>query len=280
MSNRNRYEDRLSRVTAYVYDHMDEDIDLNVLAEVACMSPYHWHRVFHAMRGETVTNMVKRLRLHRAAGYLAHTDMPVPEIAAKSGYPNVQSFTRTFKSLYGMPPVQYRKSGSHTHFEPQNWERFGAMYDVEIKSIPAMKAATISHSGSYMNIGKAFESLFDWIGAKGMFGPGLRMVALYYDDPSVVPEDHLRSKAGVVGATVTADGTTTQATEIRGGDYAVLRHKGPYANMQAAYQWLYGSWLPTSGREAADAPCFEEYLNTPRDTAPNDLLTDICLPLK
>jgi len=60
---------------------------------------------------------------------------------------------------------------------------------------------------------------------------------------------------------------------------AVLRHRGPYATMRSAYQWLYGHWLVQSGREAADAPVFEEYLNNPRDTAPADLLTDICLPL-
>ena len=49
--------------------------------------------------------------------------------------------------------------------------------------------------------------------------------------------------------------------------------------MRAAYQWLYGDWLLRSGREPADAPVFEEYLNSPRDTAPTELLSDIYLPL-
>lgn len=57
------------------------------------------------------------------------------------------------------------------------------------------------------------------------------------------------------------------------------RHRRPYATMRAAYQWLYGHWLVNSGHEVGDAPVFEEYLNNPRDTAPADLLTDICLPL-
>jgi len=68
--------------------------------------------------------------------------------------------------------------------------------------------------------------------------------------------------------------------EIREGAYAVRRYKGPYANMKAAYQWLYGTWLPNSGRDAADAPGLEEYLNSPRDTAPGDLLTEIWLPIR
>jgi AraC family transcriptional regulator len=65
-----------------------------------------------------------------------------------------------------------------------------------------------------------------------------------------------------------------------GGDYAVLRHKGPYADMRAAYVWMFGTWLPQSGREPADAPVLEEYLNNPRDTPPTELLTDFYLPLK
>ncbi len=47
------YGERMDRVTAYVFDHLDDDLDLNKLAEVACLSPYHWHRVYHAMRRET-----------------------------------------------------------------------------------------------------------------------------------------------------------------------------------------------------------------------------------
>ena len=62
--------------------------------------------------------------------------------------------------------------------------------------------------------------------------------------------------------------------------YAVLRHKGPYANMGAAYRWLYGTWLPASGRSIRDEVMFEAYLNNPREVPPNELLTEICLPLQ
>ncbi len=60
----------------------------------------------------------------------------------------------------------------------------------------------------------------------------------------------------------------------------MLRHKGPYSDMKAAYDWLFGEWLVQSGREVADAPVPEDYLNNPRDVPPTELLTDICLPLK
>ncbi len=59
----------------------------------------------------------------------------------------------------------------------------------------------------------------------------------------------------------------------------MLRHKGPYADMHKAYQWLYAEWLPKSGRQLRDSVMLEEYLNNPRDVPPTELLTDIYMPL-
>jgi AraC family transcriptional regulator len=273
------YEERLGRVTAYIHDHLDEELDLNRLAEVACLSPHHWHRIYHAIHGETIAATVKRLRLHRAAGYLANSAMTIEEIAARSGYKNLQSFTRIFGSVYGLPPAQYRKNGSHTGFQQAQREQSADMYEVTIKQLPEMKAVGVDHRGSYMEIGRAFEALFGWFGARGLIAPDLRMAGLFYDDPSSVPEAELKSRGCVIVGKTLAVEAPAVATEIAGGSYAVLRHKGPYADMRAAYRWLYGTWLLQSGREIADRPILEEYLNNPRYTPPTELLTDICLPL-
>ncbi|KMZ11832.1 Transcriptional regulator, AraC family [Candidatus Burkholderia humilis] len=68
--------------------------------------------------------------------------------------------------------------------------------------------------------------------------------------------------------------------EIAGGEFSVLTHIGPYAQLCFAYQWLYGEWLPASGRETGDAAVFEVYLNDPRETAAAELVTEIWLPIK
>lgn len=51
-------------------------------------------------------------------------------------------------------------------------------------------------------------------------------------------------------------------------------------HLDEAYQWFYGTWLAQFGEEVEDGPAFEEYMNNPRQVAPQDLLTDIYLPLK
>jgi AraC family transcriptional regulator len=274
------YGERMDRVTAYVFDHLDDELDLSKLAEVACLSPYHWHRVYHAMRGETIAATVRRLRLHRATGWLTHTAMTIEEIAAKSGFGGVESFTRIFKAAYGMPPAKYRREGSHRRFDPTIRDGSSVMQHVEIRTLPQMQAATIPHRGPYMDIGRAFERLFGTLGARNLLGPSLWMFGIYYDDPASVPETDLRSRAAIVATAPFPIDPPLEPATIVGGEYAMLRHKGPYADMRAAYEWLYGTWLPRSGREPADAPCVEEYLNTPRDTAPTELLSDIYLPLR
>jgi len=274
------YGERMDRVTAHVFDHLDDELDLNKLAGVACLSPYHWHRIYHAMRGETIAATVRRLRLHRATGWLANTEMPIEEIAERSGFGGVETFTRAFKAAYGMPPAKYRREGSHRRFDPGTNEGSSIMQHVEIRTLPQMQAATIPHRGPYMEIGRAFEKLFGTLGARNLLAPGLRMFGIYYDDPASVPEGELRSRAAIIAAAPLLIEPPLEPATIIGGEYAVLRHKGPYADMRGAYEWLYGTWLPQSGREPADAPCVEEYLNTPRDTPPTDLLSDIYLPLR
>ncbi|MEY9781095.1 AraC family transcriptional regulator [Sinorhizobium fredii] len=274
------YERRLHRVSAYIYGHLDEELDLDRLSEIACLSPHHWHRIYRAVHGETLAATVKRLRLQRAAAELVQTDLAVEVIARRSGYPNVQSFNRTFKAVYGLPPARYRKEGSHKAFETPWMEGNAVMYDVTLRTIDPLTLLGVAHSGSYMAIGQAFETLYGTLFARGLFRPDMEMIGIYLDDPELVDTDKLRSFACV---TTKEDGLAeAQLTpqSIDGGQYAVLRHKGPYADMPKAYQWFYGTWLSNSGREIRDSVMFEKYLNNPREVAPIELLTEIYLPLK
>ncbi|ANL66003.1 AraC family transcriptional regulator protein [Rhizobium phaseoli] len=273
------YETRLRRVSAYIHDHLDEELDMERLAGIACLSSYHWHRIYRAIYGETLAATVKRLRLHRAAGEIVSTELAVSEIAKRSGYPNLQSFNRIFKSVYGMPPARYRKEGSHAAFQPSPDGKTKAMFDVTIREIAPTELIGVAHRGTYMQIGKAFETLFGTLYARGLARPDMRMIGLYLDDPDIVPAEQLRSIACVTGSAEVSAEAPFERRRIDGGDYAVLRHKGPYADMHKAYQWLYAEWLPKSGRQLKDSVMFEEYLNNPRDVPPTELLTEIHMPL-
>ncbi len=273
------YRAQLTRVTAHIHDRLAEPLDLAELAVVADLSPYHWHRIYHALIGETVAATVRRVRLHRASGYLAQTALTVTEIARRCGYPNAQSFTRAFRQSFGQNPQAWRE----TRTDALPWQVANAQpasgWAVEIRHVPAIELAGMAHRGSYMRIGKAFESSQIHLAALGLMRQDTRWVGQYLDDPSAFPEAQLNSRAGLSIPPDADIPPPLQRFTVGGTPCAVLRYRGPYPNMRDAYQWLYGTWLVASGHALADQPVFEEYHNNPRDTAPADLLTDICLPL-
>jgi AraC family transcriptional regulator len=266
-------------VREHIHDHLDDKLDLFSLADVACLSPHHWHRIYHALHGETLAETVKRLRLHRAAGDLANGSMPVADVARRSGYDNLQSFTRIFKSVYGMPPARYRREGTHAPFQEGGRAPVEAGYAVSIQTMPTLVATGVEHRGSFMAVGRAFDTLFATLAARGVMLPAPRLSGVYFSDPTAVEESELHSVACVLGEWPAVTALPLQRVSIECGPYAVLRHTGPYATMKSAYDWLYGDWLPQSGREPADAPVVEHYLNSPHNTPPLALATDICLPL-
>ncbi|MBC3862831.1 AraC family transcriptional regulator [Undibacterium jejuense] len=283
MSDYLSYERRLLRVTNYVHEHLDEELDLNKLAEIACMSPYHWHRVYQGVFGESVVATVKRLRLQRAATLLARTTTPIEEIGALSGYPNLQSFTRIFSAVYGIPPARFRKEGRYSpslSFQPT---RSDLMFPVEIRNATELSLICVPHTGSYMGISKAFDTLNACITSRQLYTPTTRWIGIFMDDPAAVEETRLRSFACITAPEVPTEQSVESPLirkQLAGGTYAVLRYKGPYSEMQPVYQWFCGIWFPASGYEIADAPPYEDYLNNPRETPPSELLTDIYIAIK
>ena len=279
MSKKPDYEARINRVVEYISEHIDQTIDLNVLADVACMSPYHWHRVYVGMRGESVAATVKRLRLQRASALLIASRDSIASIARQCGYSNLQSFTRIFKSVYGLPPAAYRQRGQHVIFDQPDYQRKNDMFEVEIQELETRNGYGVRHSGPYIGIHKAFDRVCGWAGKQKLFDQETTMFGLYYDDPDSVDAEKLRSVAGVFAAQDAKPQAPVESVQVEGGRYAILEFVGPYEALHKAYRWLYGQWLNESGEAPADKPSLEIYLNDPQETPPTELRTRVCMPL-
>ncbi len=273
---------RIDRVLAHLGGALDGELSLDRLAEVASLSRFHFHRSYRALLGETVAETVRRLRLTRAAGALVQGRRPIAEIARSAGYGSVAAFTRAFAAAYGQPPAAYRKAGRLVPPADPAPADPARPYEVRLERQPPLTLLGLPHRGPYIELGAAFERLFAWAGARGLLRPDTRSVGLYWDDPAAVPARELRSAACISlpdTAATLAGPAGSERHALPGGRMAVARHQGPYGELEAAYDWLYRSWLPASGLEPADHPCFEIYLNDPRQVAPAALLTDVCLPL-
>jgi AraC family transcriptional regulator len=233
------YSRRIERVIAHIGEHLHDSLDLDRLAAVACFSPFHFHRIYRAMTGETAADTLRRLRLHHAAGELVQGQAPIAALARQAGYRSIAAFTRAFGASYGISPSAYRRAGRLVPPSPAATETETAMYDVSVRELQPARLAALRHAGSYLEIGPTFERLFAWAIGRGLMGPQTRAIGVYYDDPDGVAAKDLRSDAGlVIGPEVPVDGDL-RIVEVPGGRHAVLHHRGPYAELNKAYRWLY-----------------------------------------
>ncbi len=284
------YRQRMLRVLVHIQHHLDDDLSLAELAELAHFSPFHFHRIFRGMVGESVRAYVRRLRLERAAGRLITTDDQVIRVALDAGYESHAAFTRAFRDMTGLSPTEYRKqrrplvaNAPRLRLAEDGSLAFktgGTSMDVTVKTLPERRVAFIRHTGPYAECGAAWSRLCRVLGPQGRLGPGADFIGLSYDDPDVTPADKIRYDACVV-----VDETFEPAGEIGvqtvgGGLYAVTVHEGPYETLSNTYAELCGQWLPRQGRTIRSAPSLEVYLNDPESTPPEELLTEIHVPLE
>jgi AraC family transcriptional regulator len=273
----NGYSARIQRVVDYVAEHLDKELDLETLAGVACFSPYHFHRIYRGLLGETVTETVRRLRLQRAAMDLLSRKLSIDRTARRAGYDSQAAFTRAFRAEYGEPPARYRGARRSAQLH-QGWDP--SLYQVEKIVLPKLRVAAIQHRGDYQLTSRTFERLMTVAATTGLLTPTTRTIGIYHDDPVSLPQNVLRSTACItVPGECVLSGELAEAY-IEGGPYARIVHTGPYAELKTAYDWLYQTWLPDSSEEPRDLPCLEEYLNNPRQVSAKDLKTAVMMPLQ
>jgi AraC family transcriptional regulator len=237
---------------------------------------------------------IRRLRLERAAHRLKFSDAPVTRIAFEAGYETHEAFSRAFRTMFDDSPSRFRETHkampfrsipSDVHFTPfGTLEGFRAMQggelmDVRIEHVAPLRLAFARHVGPYNEVGAAWSNLMSWAGRQGLLKGRPTVLGIVHDDPEVTPPQKIRYDAClVVDGAIQPEGEIS-VQEIGGGDFAVTTHRGPYEKLSETYARFLGQWLPTSGREPRSTPAFEVYRNSPTDTAPADLVTDIHLPL-
>ena len=96
------------RVLIHIEANLDQDLSAPALARAAGLSASRFHRVFVAEIGETPHVYVARLRLDRAAFYLATQEGPIADIAVAVGYETPETFTRAFARRFATTPSAYR----------------------------------------------------------------------------------------------------------------------------------------------------------------------------
>jgi len=280
------YEQRFNAVINYIDEHLHEELSIAQLSRVANFSKYHFHRQFSEYVGLTVYKYVQLLRLKRASYQLVFSQSDkVIEIALDAGFENPESFSRAFKNAFGQTPSQFRKEPAwepwHKKYEFPNREGVDNM-NVEIVGFPETKIAVLEHRQPADLVNESVSKLIAWRKETGLSpNKSSDTYGLAYDDPKTTEPEKFRFD---LCATVQKDVPENQYgivnKAIPAGKCAYLRHLGAYDGLSQAVYFLYGKWLPGSGEELRDFPCFFHYIKRLPDVLEHEQVTGIYLPLK
>lgn len=283
------YHERIVRTLVYIQEHLDDALELDQVAAVAAFSPFHFHRVFRGLIGEALKEYVRRLRLERAARNLKTTDQRITDAAFQAGFETHESFTRAFADMFGVSPSGFRavhkappEAASGTHFDDVSNYHAPDYTDIppaEVKELSPLRLLFLRHVGPYSEVGATWGRLMMFAGMRGLLGPGMMLIGIVHDDPDVTPPQKLRYDAAVTVSRPVQPEGEFGVMELAGGTYAVFTHQGPYDTLSQTYQRIYGGWLPKSKFRLRDVPAFEQYLNSPQQVRPEDLLTLIHVPV-
>jgi AraC family transcriptional regulator len=274
------YVERINRAIDHVVNHLAEPLDLRAMARAACLSPFHFHRVFQALVGETPAAFVKRLRLERALSLMAHgPKQPLTNIALDCGFSSSSDFSRSFKHAYGAPPGRFDLEGwrlAHAENLDRSLNRAHTRntvralpadteiepFPVRVRTIPSRTVAYIRVRNPYSGsaVPNAAARLLRWAERHGCADG--QWLGYQWENPELVALDKCQYciavetdrfiPSGEVGR-FTFPAMSVAEVEIRGSVELELR----------ALRWLYGSWLPRSGYIPDDHPGFEAFIGRP-----------------
>jgi AraC family transcriptional regulator len=278
------------------------DVSLDALAARAGWSPFHFHRAFRKVVGETPKQYILRLRLERAAARLATGSDPVVSIAADAGFASHEVFTRAFRRQFGLTPSAYRRDASHgaspaskvrhvaltettgpcvglyhVHVEPQPRRVSMSMLSIERRELtPAhvliVRARCARHELS-QTIADCFGKAFPYAMQSGVPLAGRPFTRYLSTGPGLYT---IEAGCVLAGAASGRDGI--EAAMLPGGPAAVAMHGGSYDALSETYAEM-ERWMEKNGLRPGGAP-WESYITDPAEHPdPSDWRTEIHWPV-
>ena len=279
------YVGRVNRAIDFILSNLDQTLKLEVVADAAGFSPFHFHRIFRSLVGESLLEFVKRVRLEHAIALLSRKTWNTPrrpsltDIAFKCGFASSADFSRCFKQRYGVPPSKFdvesfrekrRGEWQAAAIEPERRHLLDKLapganpdgFKVRLRRLPPRIVAYIRVLDSYRDgaVPQALERLMQWADARGL-GDG-QWLGYMWDDPEIVPYQKCRYDVGLEVPDVTPGGEIGRM-EFPAMQVAEIEIRGPIDLEMRALDWLFGTWLPASGFAPTDQPGFEAWIGRP-----------------
>jgi len=287
------YQARMRRVLDYIDRHLDSDLDLETVSDVAAFSKFHFHRQFTATFGLSVHRYVQLARMKRASYRLAYADAEsVTDIGMDAGYDAPDAFARAFRQRFGQSPSSFRKSPDWgawlMAFGPFDKARYTLMQiifepdDVTIRDVPPTPVAIMEHRGDRATLQDTIQRFIAWRKAAGLSPETSPTFNVFRSErePAIAADYSMDICVGTDQPIDENDGQM-KAGVIPGGRCAVLRYPGNTNNLEPAALYLYREWLPASGEDVRDFPVYcQRWLSRLAEGPLHEVVVELFLPLK
>ncbi len=288
------YIQRIDLIIDFIENNLVEELSLELLSKKVHYSPFHFHRVFKFITGETINSFIIRKRIEKIAAILhVGTNKSITELALTYGFSSGNSLSRAFKEFYGISPIAFKsknkisKIGVNTKLTEKyicridntlNWIEMNGQ--IEIKKLSEITLIGLTHIGEFDKIGASYEKLAKWMATKDLLNvPNLKAVTVYHDNPRVTDSSKVRLSTCFTAHEDVPVESPVKKVLIKEGYYAV----GAFEIAPDSFSKAWDStcvWVLENGYEFEDGHYFELYHNDHRTHPEHKFIVDICIPIK
>lgn len=290
------YIKRINLVLDLVEKNLDTDLSLEKLSKKAFYSSFHFHRIFSAIVGETLNSYINRKKIERIASIiLIEPNKPISELAYKYGFNSDSSFSRAFKSYYGISPSEFKTKGhdiiSKISIEPITLEKYLCSIDniknwlamnaqIEVKELQRVKLIGIMQIGEMDRIHQNYERLFKWAETNNLLNnPNLKAATIYHDNPRITESSKVRQSACItIEKEIKVEGDIRKL-EIEKGFYAIGHFEISPKDFKNAWDSMI-VWVIENNYKFKDGDYFELFHNDYRTHPEQKFIVDICIPVE
>lgn len=208
------YHDRVNRVLDYIAEHLDGELSLTRLSGIGCFSPFHFHRIFQGVTGETLNSHVRRVRLERAASLMkASPRKRITDVALETGFAGTAEFSRAFKNHFDRTASSWDRRSPlekskickapeilsfHTEEELHRWKA-AANIRLRVHRFNAFRYVYFRIYAPYGNtrLVDRYHELMAWLAERRTDVRDVVVIGMSLDDPSITPSENCRYDLGV-----------------------------------------------------------------------------------
>ncbi|MCM3548977.1 AraC family transcriptional regulator [Shouchella clausii] len=280
---------RMLNSIEYIESHLDNELLLDEIAAIACMSRFHFQRMFRMLTGYTVTEYIRNRRITIAAQELVYSKSKVIDVAMKYGYESPEAFTKAFRRIHGIPPSDAKKHSQSLKAYPK------ISFQIQLKGDVEMDYKIVEKD-AFTVVGKSIRTTT-------ICGENNQKIAAFWNESNQNGLSKELAKncgpLGLLGICIDFDKQQENLTyliaaeknidqipvewetrQIPAATWAIFPVHGAMPDaMPKVWDRIFSEWFPATGYEHSGGPEMEVYLSD-ADPYSKDYYSEIWIPIE